>query len=461
MRDILVLCPQERDRTAIAAAGLADAYRVRFVGEDLDALQEFDPGAFLRECEALPADGVAATKDQSALLASILAGRRGLPGPTPASLLACQHKPTSREIQRSVAPEATPRFEPLDSRLPFGPPAFAKPVVGRLSQNAVRIERVEDLPAWSGLDLYATRYESIAALAGAPPNRARGFIVEELLTGLEVTLEGYVQRGRVTTIGVTDSVKYPGTISFERFEYPTRLSEERQAELEDVSARVVLAHGLDDAFFNVEFFVPDEGPARVIELNGRLASQFAPLVRALHGRSTYDALFALAAGEDPAWETRRPDGVGVSYVVRVFEDALVEAVPEPEEDLEVLVRPGRRLSEQGVNDAASFRLAILYGVGRDARGGRAGLPRARPRARVRARLAPRRGGGGLSLAGLSSLVVRDAERRDRGACEGEAGGDDHPRSGTRRPRLREGSGRPARSRAGRRPSRRRLPRRRA
>jgi hypothetical protein len=54
----------------------------------------------------------------------------------------------------------------------------------------------------------------------------------------------------------------------------------------------------------------------------------------------------------------------VSYVLRVFEDALVEAVPEPGDDLEVLVRPGLRLSKQaGPNDEASYRLAILVATG--------------------------------------------------------------------------------------------------
>jgi len=49
--------------------------------------------------------------------------------------------------------------------------------------------------------------------------------------------------------------------------------------------------------------------------------------------------------------------------VRVFEDAFVEAVPEPGDDLEVLVRAGLRLSEQpGANDEASYRLAILVGA---------------------------------------------------------------------------------------------------
>jgi hypothetical protein len=101
----------------------------------------------------------------------------------------------------------------------------------------------------------------------------------------------------------------------------------------------------------------------VIEVNGRIASQFAPLVHALHGRSTYDALFALACGEDPGWEPRRPAGVAVSYVLRAFSDAFVAAVPPREPGVEILVEPGRALGEQGVNDAVSFRLAIVYEAG--------------------------------------------------------------------------------------------------
>ena len=53
----------------------------------------------------------------------------------------------------------------------------------------------------------------------------------------------------------------------------------------------------------------------------------------------------------------------MSYALRTFEDALVEAVPEPEPALEILVRPGLRRSEQGVNDAQSYRLAIFTGFG--------------------------------------------------------------------------------------------------
>jgi ATP-grasp domain-containing protein len=363
MRDILVLCPQERDLKAIRAAGLEERYEVRFAGSDLDQLDDFDPEAFLDECEAIPADAVVGTKDVSALLAALLAERRGLPGPSPQALVACQHKPTARSIQQRVAPEATPRFAVLNGDPPFDVPFFVKPVVGRLSQNVFRIEDPAELLDLHEIDRYTARYAEIAALAGADPASAHGFMAEELLSGDEVTFEGYVHDGRVTTIGVTDSIKYPGTFSFESFEYPSALPRERLDELSDISSRVLPALGFEGGFFNVEFFVPEEGPAQIIEVNGRIASQFAPLVQSVHDRSTYDALFELALGDDPKWNPCEPKGVAVSYVIRVFDDAYVAGVPDPDPDVELLVRPGLRLSQQGVNDSQSYRLAILYGWG--------------------------------------------------------------------------------------------------
>lgn len=360
MRDVLIICPSERDLVAVAAAGLGRRYRVRTAGVDVDGVGAFDPAAVIDEAEALPSvDGVLGSKDRTALLASIVASRRRLPGPAPDAVLRCQHKPSSRAVQARVAPEAVPRYATmLDGRLPFPPPFFVKPVVGRLSQGARIVRRAADLSG-SELDAYAASYERIAGLAALDAPRFDGFIAEELVTGLEVTLEGYVRGGVVTVIGITDSVHYPGTTSFQRFEYPTRLGPARREELAALTRSVVPALGLDGCFFNVELAVPDAGPARIIEVNARIASQFAPLVVAVHGRSTYDALFALACGEDPAWSAGEPDGVAVSWVIRVFHDALVEAVPDPEPGVELLVRPGRRLSEQGLNDTASYRLAIF------------------------------------------------------------------------------------------------------
>ena len=337
MRNILVACPQDRDRREVAAAGL-DA---RFAGPDLDAIPSFDAEELVDELAELPMDGVVGTKDRSALVAALVADRLGLPGPSPEAVVRCQHKPTTRTIAREVIPESTPRFGDVE-------PAFVKPAVGRLSQ------------AYD--DAYVRGWLALARLAGFKGEV--GLLAEDVLTGHEVTLEGFVHGGRVTPVGITDSVMYPGTNSFERFEYPSRLADERWDELHGVAARLLPALGLDGGFFNVEFFVPETSPAKVSEVNARIASQFAPLVRALHGRSTYDALFELARGRDPAWSSSPPAGVAVSYVLRSFEDALVEAVPDPEDGVEVLVRPGLRLSEQlAPNDPSSYRLAIVVGTG--------------------------------------------------------------------------------------------------
>ncbi len=364
---IVVVCPQERDRSLIRAAGLEDRYRVRYAGPDLDTVRDFDPRAFLEEWASVRADGLVATKDRSALLASLLAERLSLPGPAPAALVNCQPKGRSRLVHRQVAPGATPRFSIVhgvgDPPPDCPPPWFAKPIVGRLSQGARRVDDPSEFGDLTDPSGYAAAYAEIAELAGVRPVETQGFLVEELARGAEVTLEGYVIDGRTTVVGITDSVMYPGTNSFERFEYPSAVGPAREEELSDIARRVLPALGFDGGFFNMEFVVPAEGPATIIEVNGRIASQFAPMVQAVHGRSTYDALFALATGRDPAWRASRPDGVAVSYVLRTFTDAFVESVPEPEEGVEVLVRPGLRLSEQGINDVESYRVAIVYGSG--------------------------------------------------------------------------------------------------
>ncbi|MDQ3895066.1 MAG: hypothetical protein M3292_10485, partial [Actinomycetota bacterium] len=146
MKRVLVLCPQPRDFEVVRSAALDERYRVRYVGADLDSGGPFDPPAFLERCRRLRADAVLATKDRSALVAALVAERRSLPGPTASAIIRCQHKPTSRAVQREIAPEATPRFAVLGvDPPPFPPPFFVKPVVGRLSQHARRVDDPTEL----------------------------------------------------------------------------------------------------------------------------------------------------------------------------------------------------------------------------------------------------------------------------------------------------------------------------
>lgn len=358
MKDVLVIRPQMRDLSSIDDAGLDSRYRVHYAGPVFDPSQPLDVTGYLARVAGMPAHGVVATHDNAALLAALVAQRRGLPGPTPEAVFACQYKPASRGRQHAAAPGAVPRYAILDSSPFFEPPFFVKPVFGTLSGGACRIDALDELDRLPGND-HGRRYAAIAELMGLAPADACGYLMEELLHGDEVTLEGYVLRGALTIVGITDSVKYAGTNSFEYFEYPTRLSEDRQAELVDTAERIVAELGFDDGLLNIEFFTTARGP-KIIEVNARLASQYAPLVTSLHGRSTYEILFALACGEDPAWCWRRPEGVAISYCLRTFRDAFVERVPQPQHGLEILVQPGLRLSEQGQNDPFSYRLAIFH-----------------------------------------------------------------------------------------------------
>ncbi len=347
----------------IRSSGLDIRYDVAFGGPDLDALERIDAAALAAEVDGVEADGIVSSKDRGALFAAALTARRGLPGPAPAAVASCQHKPTARRLQQRAVPGATPTwFVPGSGRPPFPPPWFVKPAVGRLSMGARRVDNAADLPQAGGGDAYASGWEALARLGGVELD-GHGWIAEALLTGDPVTVEGYVHGGAVTIVGVTDSVMYAGTLSFERFEYPSRLPQERADAAAAVAAALPGAFGFDGGFFNAELLVPPEGTPGLIELNGRIASQFAPLLRSVHGRSSYDALLALACGEDPRWLPGPPDGVAVSYVVRRFEDAFVEEVPEPEDGVEILVHAGENLSDAYANDPDSFRLAIVYEAG--------------------------------------------------------------------------------------------------
>jgi biotin carboxylase len=74
------------------------------------------------------------------------------------------------------------------------------------------------------------------------------------------------------------AVMYPGTIAFQRFEYPSRLPQAAQRELERVACQALAAIGFDHGLFNPElFWRARNATAKIIEMNPRLAAQFADL----------------------------------------------------------------------------------------------------------------------------------------------------------------------------------------
>ena len=375
----LIVHPSARDRLNLDHPEVDQLVRAILLEDDAPTDR---PNVILDRLAADPraraVDGVFGSSDASAHLAAHLAARLGLPGPTPEAFMRCHDKHASRRLQQDAVPDATPRFFTLDPNdrildlLPLAFPLFVKPVSAHLSQLAFPVSDRHELEV--ALGSAREQLDRVAAFDEELEGRSfHLMLAEELLEGRLVTFEGFMHDGSMTPVGVTDSVMHPNGISFVRFDYPSALPPDVADRLSEIAGVLMPALGFDDSLFNIEFFVDADGTAKIVEVNGRMASQFAPLVRAVHGTSSYRIQLELVTGGDPTLPSARRDVVASSFVLRRYvEDAVVETVPDPTavtdrfpgSQVEVLVRPGQRLSDND-DDSASHRLAVVAMSGSD------------------------------------------------------------------------------------------------
>lgn len=398
-RTVLVVLATAWDREELAAERYHGRYRFVFRGGHPEETEPgFEPLRFVREtAAAFRGDGVAGvigTDDYLAcVLAPAIAAELGLPGPAPRAVLHCQHKYYSRCRQRELVPEATPAFvvaSPWEFHLEAPPvpyPFFMKPVRGTFSVLAKRMDGPHSFlevfqappgPSGRGLRLLDHFHCLLRHYGGGEFTLdGRRLLLEEIAEGAQVTVEGFVHRGRTTVLGVVDSVFFPGTLSFRRFDYPSRLPAAVQERMAEVAARLMEGIGYDQAFFNVEFFYDERRDRlRIIEVNPRLAYQFADLYEKVDGCNAYDLVLALATGEEPRFRRRAGAfAVASSYVLRTFRNAHVRRVPRPDEvaalqrrfpdlRLKLYARAGGLLSET-MQDGASYRYGLVHLGGAD------------------------------------------------------------------------------------------------
>ncbi|MBI3969957.1 MAG: ATP-grasp domain-containing protein [Chloroflexi bacterium] len=402
LKDVLLVCPSAWDKAQIPASGnlRGKGYRLRFVADEaedypstFDALSFID--ATVRELRERSVDGVTSSSDYpGCIVAAAIARELGLPGAAPETVLTCSHKYYSRVAQREAAPQATPAFAIIDPDTPrknppgLSFPLFVKPVKSWFSILAEKIDSLEELQTFAARpDVKAHLLEFVG-----PFNRLLArytdfcysgshLIAEEILSGDQVTVEGFSFGGEVEIAGIVDSVMFPGTKSFQRFDYPSSLPEGVQRRMGDVARRVIAHVGLDNSLFNVEMFY-DRATDRIgiIEINPRMCGQFADMLESVNGTNTYEILLGLATGERPAM--KRMQGrykVAASFPLRVFRDMRVRRVPAPE-DIERVKREfpvtivkmhyaeGQRLSDVPDNsDGPSYRYGVVNMAGDDLR----------------------------------------------------------------------------------------------
>jgi biotin carboxylase len=332
--------------------------------------------------------GVVSTDDYpGAPLAAILAQELGLPGPDPRSVLIAQHKYLSRLKQAEAAPEAVPPFLLIDTadgaELPEEGcfPLFVKPVKSFFSVGAEKVTSRAELeallPRWRGCDQFFLPLERMLERHAGQRIGSKRLIAEGVLEGVQVTVEGYAFGGGATVMGVVDSIMFPGTIAFSRFDYPSCLPEDVQARMAEIAAKAMEALGFDNGLFNIEMvYDPRSDRISIIEINPRMASQFADLYEKVDGTSSYRVLLDIAQGRAPRF-TRREGRYpfASSCVLRTFEDKVLARLPGEQElarlealypDIRVELhgQVGRKLSDE-LQDGHSFRYGIVNLGGSD------------------------------------------------------------------------------------------------
>ncbi len=401
METYLVICPTHRDRRELSLLARANA---RFLWHDYASLElegMFGNGPQpviddpLLEVERIVhrfagdrISGVISTDDYpGSVLSCIVARRFQLPSPDPSVNLLCQHKYQSRLAQSKLVPDAVPVFTSfaggsgsvlLDE---VGSPAFLKPIKSFFSIgaqkvfSAAEVERTHD--HWASLGAFLSPFESLFEHYSGMQFGGAFLIGERLLSGLQTTVEGYAHGETVHIIGVVDSFMIPDTISFARFEYPSSAPDEIQRRMAAIARRVMHGMGYRDGMFNIEFMydaVSDQ--VSIIEINPRMASQFADLYEKVDGTNSYEILLDLARGRKPVTRWRQgKHAFAASCVLRTLRDMHVVSLPadselafvaelDPDIRVEILASAGRRLSDE-MQDGHSYRYGIINLGGTD------------------------------------------------------------------------------------------------
>lgn len=339
---ILVLFPDEWDLAAASDARFGGRFEFAYEGFDLFRFPDnarlflFDPEAFVERVVRRHrgrVDAVVTSDEQfGPFLAAMVGERLGLPHSSLHAVLTIQHKWYARAAYGRIAPEANVRAgllrrdfaAPADVPLPF--PFYVKPAKAAFSVLARRVDNFAELHrhtrfGWferSIIDRLVLPFARVMRRHSHLAEDPFSMVCEEIIPGRQVTANGFVRDGRATMLGTVDSIMYPGTDQFQRFQYPSSLPPAQLARVDELATRLVEGLGLGHGMFNVEMRIdPLSGAPRVIEINPRAAGQFYDLFRRVDGYCLFEALLDLACGRPPQLARRGgEERVAASFVLR-------------------------------------------------------------------------------------------------------------------------------------------------
>ncbi|SFS31020.1 argininosuccinate lyase [Saccharopolyspora flava] len=244
-------------------------------------------------------DGIATSCDYYLPIAATAAQRLGLPGPAPEAVQrACAKDRTRRTLRDAgVAGPAFALAESLrgleEAAAAMGFPLVLKPVDLCAGMFVRRVDDVAQLRA------------AFEELQGFPVN-ARGqqrspvVLLEELLTGAEVSVETVTFGGRTTVVGVTDkSVAGAPWFVETGHMFPAALDADTEQAVTGTAVAAIEALGLDNTVCHTEIKLTSDGP-KIVEVNPRPAgNQITELIRRVTGIDLAAVYAQVALGREP------------------------------------------------------------------------------------------------------------------------------------------------------------------
>ena len=318
----------------------------------------------------------------------ILCAKFNVPGPTLESVLKCEHKYWSRLEQKQVIPEHVPRFytfDPFDAnaleKISLDFPFWIKPVKSTASQLGFRINNKRAFKRAIGIlrekiGLFKP-FDYLLDKAVLPDAVARvnsSFCVaEQIISGHQCTLEGYVRNGEVHTYGIIDSIREPNRTTFSRYQYPSALPARVRKKMTEISEKVMTHIGFDHSAFNLEFFW-DEKRDKIwfLEINTRIPQSHSDLFMKVDGASNHQVMLDVALNREPAFPKRQGKfRVAAKFFLREYQDKRITGIPNKEDILQIneevpgmLIdiqgKVGMKLSEIPEQDSYSYATAFIY-----------------------------------------------------------------------------------------------------
>jgi hypothetical protein len=387
---ILFLC--DESDVDVVERSFADSEAITPIVETTEKILRFGVREYLRQTiETIYLnpelyDGIVGTHDSSAVFAAVLAQETGKTFASVRSIINCQNKYLSRRIQSRLVPEHTPTFclaldylrDPDQLMTPF----FIKPVRANISFGSHRIESPEELEYYIGMEsqdiaFYNTYYLEALSFSSKYHHAlnlatCNSFLCEDLITGEQVTVDGFAFQGDIHLFGFTKAIYYPKTNCFSHHVFPFPLSAELDTKIRRALDILIPALELDNSFFNVELRVDESAKSfSIIEVNSRIAFQFAKTIQTVTGLDPLKMLCEVAVGRKPDLNAHGQEGPRYCYnfELHAFSDARVLHTPTqsayeelklkfPQVTVRNLIQENALLSEFKHNPE-SFRYCIL------------------------------------------------------------------------------------------------------